>query len=216
MKRLAILAFAAISVFTAWADEKISVLGISLEGTDSRYTDQQYPASVDYVYGWRLAFLTGAHKRMIGLSTAIIGNDDKAVRGYVGGLQFAVGFNQVDSGEFGLWQIAVFHNGVRNGFNGLQCSVFHNLAEGYFNGLQIAVGNEAESDFLGAQLGLINKATYLYGAQLGLYNESRHMHGFQLGVINYAEECKCGLQLGVINAVMDNKVSVMPIVNGYF
>ena len=47
-------------------------------------------------------------------------------------------------------------------------------------------------------------------------NSAQELHGVQIGVINVAHECPWGLQIGVINIILDNKVKILPIVNGYF
>lgn len=60
-------------------------------------------------------------------------------------------------------------------------------------------------------------ATTVYGCQLsGVFNQTDELHGAQIGLVNIARECPWGFQIGLINVIMDNKVKVLPVVNGYF
>ena len=54
------------------------------------------------------------------------------------------------------------------------------------------------------------------GFQAATINSAQELHGVQIGVINVAHECPWGLQIGVINIILDNKIKILPLVNGYF
>jgi hypothetical protein len=54
------------------------------------------------------------------------------------------------------------------------------------------------------------------GLQVAAINSAEELTGVQIGAINIAHECRKGLQIGVINIVLDNKVKILPIANGYF
>ena len=56
-----------------------------------------------------------------------------------------------------------------------------------------------------------------YGCQAAVvFNMAEELHGAQIAFVNYARECPWGFQIGLINIIMDNKIKVLPIVNGYF
>lgn len=168
-----------------FAAGRISPLGISWE-TDSQQ-DTQFPGKHDSVYGWRLAFFTGAHRRMIGFATAVFANDDALANGYVGGLQTAPLFNTAGDCELGVWQISGFYNKVSGNCNGIQISTFYNDVGGYFVGLQTALYNEAKLDTAGMQIGLVNKGGTVMGMQVGLLNFAKSLKGVQLGLLNLVD-----------------------------
>ena len=184
------LLFACLSVsLVTLADGRFSPFGISISTSSAAGQDSQFPGRQDYVYGWRFAVFSAAHKRMVGLATAVFANDDNSVYGGdVGGLQVASIFNTASNAELGLWQLAGFHNKVGSGCNGLHLCVFYNLAYGYFNGLQLALRNEAKSDYAGAQVGLFNEGNTVMGTQIGLINTARSLKGMQIGLMNFVEE----------------------------
>jgi hypothetical protein len=63
----------------------------------------------------------------------------------------------------------------------------------------------------------VNLAEKAYGCQVaGVFNMTDELHGCQIGLVNYARECPWGFQIGLVNLIMDNKVKVLPFVNGYF
>ena len=77
-----------------------------------------------------------------------------------------------------------------------------NFTTDEFKGMEVALGLNMTKTMIGLQAGGINFAHELTGAQIGFFN--------------IAEECPCGLQLGLINIIMDNKIKVLPITNFYF
>ena len=65
--------------------------------------------------------------------------------------------------------------------------------------------------------GLTNFARTAYGLQLALlFNMTEELHGCQISLVNFARECPNGFQIGLVNIIMDNRVKVLPIVNGFF
>lgn len=65
--------------------------------------------------------------------------------------------------------------------------------------------------------GGVNLSKVAYGCQAaGVFNMTDELHGCQIGLINYARECPWGFQVGLVNLIMDNKIKVLPFINGYF
>ena len=87
-------------------------------------------------------------------------------------------------------------------FQGLQVSGLCNFTLGEFTGGDVALGLNMAKDVTGFEAGGINFAHTLTGCQIGFFN--------------ICEECKCGIQLGLVNIIMDNKIKVLPITNFYF
>ena len=89
----------------------------------------------------------------------------------------------------------------------------------YMWGLQIAgiVNLDMEQSY-GAAIAIGgNLAKTAYGLQLGaVFNFTDELHGCQVGLVNFARECPWGFQIGLVNIIMDNKIKVLPLVNGYF
>ena len=79
------------------------------------------------------------------------------------------------------------------------------------------VCNFTEGECTGASFALaLNMAKVETGLQVATINSAHELHGVQIGVVNIAQECPWGLQIGVINIILDNTVKILPIVNGYF
>lgn len=197
MKRMVFLLVLSFLAGMSFATDRISVFGISIDASQDREHDSQFPDRDDYVYGWRGALFSGAHRRMVGLSTAVFANNDDSAQGVVGGLQTAILFNTAASCEMGAWQISGFCNWVSDGGNGLQLSVTCNRVGVYFNGLQIGLYNEVKHDFAGVQVGLVNQGGDVWGVQIGLDNFAKSLHG---------------IQIGVLNLVKDSQMTVFPVI----
>lgn len=181
MKKRLLTLFFATAVLSALAIEPFSPLSVAVG------EKAEYPASNGNVYGLRLALISGAHARMIGLSCACIANNDFRAQGYVGGFQAAAIANAASSGEFGVWQAAVGWNDIREGGNGFQLAAGCNLSGTYFNGAQLAAVNVASQDLTGMQIGLYNSCGSVLGFQLGLVNHAKNLAGLQLGLLNLVE-----------------------------
>ena len=79
------------------------------------------------------------------------------------------------------------------------------------------VCNFTENDCTGASFALaLNMAKVETGFQAAFINSATELHGVQIGIINVAQECPWGLQLGLINIILDNRVKILPLANGYF
>ena len=66
-------------------------------------------------------------------------------------------------------------------------------------------------------VGGVNIAEKAYGCQTAIVcNFAQELHGAQIGLVNFAEQCPWGFQIGLVNIIMDNKIKVLPLVNGYF
>ena len=86
---------------------------------------------------------------------------------------------------------------------GCQCAGICNIAIEQSYGASIAIGG--------------NYAKVAYGLQLApVFNFTDELHGCQIGLVNYARECPWGFQIGLVNLIMDNRIKVLPILNGYF
>ena len=193
MKKSMVLASLLFVNLMSFAAGRFSPLGISLEESMEPVRDSQFPGRSDYVYGWRLTFVSSAHARMVGLATAVFANNDVSAHGYVGGLQVASLFNTAGEGELGVWQISGFYNMVSGNCNGIQvCSAF-NEVNGYLSGMQIAMGNRAKADCAGGQIGLLNKGGDVMGMQIGLLNFAKSLQGVQIGVLNFVDESMMSL-----------------------
>jgi len=96
-----------------------------------------------------------------------------------------------------------FIGSYQKNFWGLQLAGLVNFTTEQTYGATIAIGG--------------NIAAVAYGLQLaGIFNFTDELHGCQIGLVNYARECPWGFQIGLVNAIMDNRIKVLPIVNGYF
>ena len=188
MKKSVVLVGLSLVNMIAGAAGRFSPLGISIEESAVAKQDSQYPNRYDYVYGWRLAFVSGAHSRMVGLATAVFSNNDASAGGCVGGLQSAALFNTAGDCELGVWQISGFYNMVSGNCNGFQICTFYNDVGGYFGGLQTALYNEVKLDTAGMQIGLLDKGGTVMGVQIGLLNFAKSLQGVQLGLLNFVDD----------------------------
>lgn len=190
MKRAIVLVGLLSLNMMAFAVDRFSPLGIAMAVSTVDERDSQFPARNDYVYGWRFAFISGAHSRMVGLATGVFANEDALAGGYVGGLQTASLFNTAGDCELGVWQISGFYNKVAGDCNGFQVCAFRNVVDGYFVGLQTALYNEAKSNTAGMQIGLWSRGGNVMGVQIGLLNFAKSLQGAQLGLLNFVDDSK--------------------------
>ena len=131
------------------------------------------------------------------------------------GLRTTLGIN-IAKGEGYGFEAAGFS--YRKNFTGVDCNFLGAMQENV-SGIQLgglANVSRVQSYGLTAALG-VNIATTAYGCQVaGIFNMAEELHGAQIGVVNFAEQCPWGFQIGLVNIIMDNKIKVLPIVNGYF
>ena len=86
-------------------------------------------------------------------------------------------------------------------------------------GLAISgLANVTENQSYGCTIaGAANLAKVAYGFQGAIFfNMTEELHGAQLGLVNWATECPSGFQIGLVNIILDNKIKVLPFVNGFF
>lgn len=106
-------------------------------------------------------------------------------------------------GEFWGWDTNFLGNYGEKGLWGVALAGLLNLNMEQSYGFTCAIGG--------------NMAPKAYGLQLaGIFNFTDELHGFQVGLVNFARTCPWGLQLGLVNVIMDNQIKVLPLVNLYF
>ena len=131
------------------------------------------------------------------------------------GIRATFGLNY---GQKGLWGMDAGLVGVRDNLHGLDVE-FLGSYQREVCGLQISgLANVATVESYGMNVaGLANLAKTAYGLQLALlFNMTEELHGAQIALVNYTEDCPSGFQIGLVNIILQNKLPVLPIVNGYF
>ncbi len=116
-----------------------------------------------------------------------------------------------------IYGINVSTFGMRNLMKGIDANLIASYQKD-FVGCQIAcVCNFNEASSTGASFALaLNMADVETGFQGAFINSAKQLKGAQLGIVNIAQECPWGFQIGLINIILDNRVKVLPIFNGYF
>ncbi|MBR4260223.1 MAG: hypothetical protein IKQ17_14420 [Kiritimatiellae bacterium] len=165
-----------------------------------------------HMYGLDLALATTVRGDTRGLVLSGVFNyasrDIYAIRATLGANISAGTLYGMDAGGFG------YHNEIygidleligtmQKKITGFDVGLVFNLTEDESCGLNIAGG--------------VNMAKTAYGCQIaGVFNYTDELHGCQIALVNFARECPWGFQIGLVNIIMDNKIKVLPIVNGYF
>ena len=130
------------------------------------------------------------------------------------GLGITLGANLGFGDVYGI-DVASF--GMRNVMKGMDVNLLASYQKEFVGWQTSCVCNFTEGDCTGASFSLaLNMAKVETGLQVATINSAQELHGVQIGVINVAHECPWGLQIGIINIILDNKVKILPIVNGYF
>lgn len=134
--------------------------------------------------------------------------------GEVIGCRATLGLNYNDDKVYGLELGGVgYHKDVVGADIELACCIQENVTG--FNASLL--GSYTKNESYGCTMGAVNIADVAYGAQVAFaYNQAEELHGCQIGLVNYCRECPWGFQIGIVNIILDNKVKVLPIVNGYF
>lgn len=115
-----------------------------------------------------------------GLQAALVGN---LVSADGRGLQLSLGGNYVGGHLTGL-QTSLLVNVARRGFTGAQWSAV-NVAPDESKGIQMGLLNvHANSNFVGAQIGLLNIGSKIKGTQVGLINIADDIEGIPVGLIS--------------------------------
>ena len=165
-----------------------------------------------HMYGLDLALATTVRGDTRSLVLSGVFNyasrDVYAIRGTIGANIVAGTLYGMDIGGFG------YHNEIygidielvgtmQRRITGFDAAAIFNLTEIESCGCNVAIG--------------VNMAKTAYGCQIaGVFNYTDELHGCQIGLVNFARECPWGFQIGLANIIMDNKIKVLPIVNGYF
>ena len=165
-----------------------------------------------HMYGLDLALATTVRGDTRGLVLSGLFNyadrDIYAIRATLGANISAKALYGMDVGGFGyhneIYGIDIeFVGTMQKKITGFDASLIFNLTEEESCGCTVVGG--------------VNMAKTAYGCQIaGVFNYTDELHGCQIGLVNYARECPWGFQIGLANIIMDNKIKVLPIVNGYF
>ena len=165
-----------------------------------------------HMYGLDLALATTVRGDTRGLVLSGVFNyasrDIYAIRVTLGANISAGALYGMDLGGFGyhneIYGIDIeFIGTMQKKITGFDASLIFNLTETESCGCNIVGG--------------VNMAKTAYGCQIaGVFNYTEELHGCQIGLVNFARECPWGFQIGLANIIMDNKIKILPIVNGYF
>ena len=168
--------------------ETVKLQGLGISGIASRTRDNQDGLLISGLCNWT----------------------DANVRGIDITLGANLGFGDV----YGV-SVATF--GMRNLMKGMDVNLLAACQKDFVGWQTSGVCNFTEGSCVGASFALaLNMAKIEKGLQVAMINSAEELHGVQIGAINIAHECPWGLQIGVINIILDNKVKILPIVNGYF
>ena len=144
------------------------------------------------------------------LASLVCNWNDKDVRG----ITLTLGANLCFGDVYGI-DVATF--GMRNLMKGMDVNLLASCQKDFVGWQTSGVCNFTEGSCAGASFALaLNMAKIEKGLQVAAINSAEELTGVQIGAINIAHECRKGLQIGVINIVLDNKVKILPIANGYF
>ena len=168
--------------------ETVKLQGLGISGIASRARDGQDGLLISGVCNWT----------------------DSDVRGIDVTLGANLGFADV----YGV-SIATF--GMRNLMKGMDVNLLAGCQKDFVGWQTSGVCNFTEGSSTGASFALaLNMAKIEKGLQVAAINSAEELRGVQIGAINIAHESPWGLQIGVINIILDNKIKILPIVNGYF
>lgn len=168
--------------------ETVKLQGVAISGVATRTKDEVRGVVVTGLCNWNEKDFYGINLTL-GVNLAF--EDVYGVQGGLFGMRrFMGGFD------------ANFLGAHQANFSGVQCAGLCNFTLDTFKGAEISLG--------------LNMAKTVKGAQLGGINFTHELTGTQIGFFNITEECQSGIQLGLINIILDNKVKILPITNFYF
>ena len=168
--------------------ETVKLQGLGISGIASRTRDNQEGLLVSGLCNW----------------------SDADVRG----LDITLGANLGFGDVYGV-SIATF--GMRNLMKGVDINLLAACQKDFVGWQTSGVCNFSEGECVGASFALaLNMAKIEKGLQVAAINSADELTGVQIGAINIAHECHSGLQIGIINIILDNTVKILPIANGYF
>lgn len=224
---------AACAAFAVDAEQDVSEQGEGAVGWTAAqvgiFSPISYPQGGDWdVYGvdLNLFYMENVRLQGVGLSLCATRTHD-IMKGAVGSLFLNWSDKDVSGVRVALLGVNYARNDVYGldwGFFGLRKNMWgvdFNLIGSHqenFQGIQFgSICNFTYQEFKGidAAFGL-NFACDAKGAQIGGVNFAHQFRGCQLGFFNIAEECPNGIQIGLINIIMDNTIKVLPLVNFYF
>ena len=186
-----------------WGIKKWDVFGLDL---NLGYSD------APKMYGWEFALgANTARKTFMGLQTAIGFN-------YSNKDAYGLAFSLVNINNDKFYGASVDAVGYNRNVYGLELNVLGSAIDEEMGGLEVSLlGNFINGSLYGAQLAVgANLTRNMNGFQFAIYNQTAMLWGLQLGLVNYASACDHGLQICLVNIIMDNQVPVLPIVNWYF
>ena len=168
--------------------ENVQLKGLAISGLAGRARDEQGGVLISGLCNW---------------------ND-----GDVNGLSLTLGANLAFADVYG---IGVSTFGMRNLMKGFDANLVASYQKSFVGWQTSCICNFTEEDCMGASFALaLNMAKVETGFQAATINSAAELHGVQIGVINIAQECPWGFQIGLINIILDNRIKVLPIFNGYF
>lgn len=239
-KVVAVCAFAALSV-SAWAKAELEPVNEQPRGGEpfesygwtalalGLATPVQIPWGIKKwdVFGLDLNLGYSDAPKMYGWEIALGGN---TARKTFMGLQTAVGFNYSNTNAYGLavslfnmnnekfYGVSIDAAGYCRNVYGVDINVLGAAIDETMGGLEVSVlGNFVSGSAYGAQFAAgANLSRNMNGFQCAIYNQTALLWGLQLGLVNYASACDHGIQIGLVNIIMDNQIPVLPIVNWYF
>jgi hypothetical protein len=162
------------------------------------------------IRGIRLG-IYGRNVDMTGLDCGAINETTGDFCGVGGGI-----INLVDGNARGL-QLSFFgYQRTGGSMYGWASGLFTRVKEDTV-GLQEGFVSMTERDFKGVQASMAYNfvGEEMVGAQFGLINRASGVRGVQLGLVNFAERMN-GLQLGLWNQINQNDLKVLPFVNWRF
>lgn len=218
--------------FAADAEEDIETQGVGAVGWTPVQVGLFAPVSLPWGFDWdvkgfELDLFYAETVQLQGLSVCGIATRTRdELRGvsFVGlcnwnekdvyGINTTLGVNLGFEDVYGI-QLGAFS--MRKDMKGVDINFVGSHSINYY-GVQVGgICNFTLEEFKGVDVALgLSMTKELTGAQLGGINFTHKLTGTQIGFFNIAEECPCGIQLGLVNIIMDNKVKVLPITNFYF
>jgi hypothetical protein len=108
--------------------------------------------------------------------------------------------------------------GKNSSVTGLDLGFVNHNVSGVSKGVQFGFVGIVESDFVGWQDNVVNITRKNFeGLQWGFVNYAGTVSGVQIGIVNYAENMKKGLQIGLVNIIVQGgQFPIFPIINWAF
>lgn len=188
-----------------WGLNRWDVFGLDL---NLFYSDAPTMYGID-IGGLATTTRAKAKGLVTGLLTNLSFNDN------VYGLRVTGGFNYAEETVYGM---EIGSIGVRNEIYGCDINLLGDYQHS-MHGFQAAgLANISKEESHGmAVAGGANYAPVARGLQMAIFfNMTKELHGCQVGLVNYTADCPSGFQIGLVNIIMQNRIKVLPFVNGYF